>query len=473
MAKKNFTITTVATAPSPATSGTSLVVASGTGSLFAINEPAIVFPVNNQPLVSNAEIVTVTNVNVDTLTITRMQEGTSAREIVAGDIIIQGITAKDWNDLITLVNGKITAFADPNADRIVFWDDSAGAFAALTASTGLTISGTDMTVRSASTTQTGIVELATTAETETGTDATRAVTPDSLHDMTTLAGAAWMLDEDNMASNSDTKVASQQSIKAYVDSKGYTWKGEWVTATAYAVNDTVEYGGSGYICIVAHTSGTFATDLTNGKWEMFVEGVSADSIASTIHGATAKTTPVDADEVGLIDSAASNVLKKLTWSNIKATLKSYFDTVTTTLTNKTLLSPKINEDVALTSTSTELNYVDGVTSAIQTQLNSKQGDIKFTLLASGKVTDTTNGVTISNIGNSGIYLIFTEGWAASTSGKAGFAICSNISGGYGYVDTIKSGTYSGTVTMPSATSINIKPYNGDGCIYSILRLALW
>ena len=336
MAKKNFTITTVATAPSPATSGTSLVVAAGTGSLFALNEPAIIFPVNDQPLVANAEIVMVTNVSTDTLTITRTQEGTSARTIVAGDIIIQGITAKDWNDLITLVSGKITAFADPNADRIVFWDDSAGAFAALTASTGLTISGTNMTVRTSSATQTGIVELATTAETETGTDATRAVTPDGLHDMTTLAGASWFLDEDNMASNSAVKTASQQSVKAYVDAKGYTWKGEWVTSTVYAVNDTVEYNGSGYICIVAHTSGTFATDLTNGKWEMFVEGVSADSIASTIHGATAKTTPVDADEVGLIDSAASNVLKKLTWSNIKATLKSYFDSVTTTLTNKTI-----------------------------------------------------------------------------------------------------------------------------------------
>jgi hypothetical protein len=55
-----------------------------------------------------------------------------------------------------------------------------------------------------------------------------------------------------------------------------------------------------------------------------------------------------------------------------------------TFTNKTLTSPKINEDVALTSTATELNildgatlsttelnYVDGVTSAIQTQLNGK------------------------------------------------------------------------------------------------------
>jgi hypothetical protein len=44
---------------------------------------------------------------------------------------------------------------------------------------------------------------------------------------------------------------------------------------------------------------------------------------------------------------------------------------TQTLTNKTLTSPKINEDVALTATATELNYVDGVTSAIQTQIDAK------------------------------------------------------------------------------------------------------
>ena len=36
------------------------------------------------------------------------------------------------------------------------------------------------------------------------------------------------------------------------------------------------------------------------------------------HSATEKTTPADADELGLIDSAASWVLKKLTWANLKA-----------------------------------------------------------------------------------------------------------------------------------------------------------
>ena len=51
------------------------------------------------------------------------------------------------------------------------------------------------------------------------------------------------------------------------------------------------------------------------------------TIGSLLNGATAKTTPVDADVMGLSDSAASNIWKKVTWANIKATLKAYFDTL--------------------------------------------------------------------------------------------------------------------------------------------------
>ena len=46
-----------------------------------------------------------------------------------------------------------------------------------------------------------------------------------------------------------------------------------------------------------------------------------------IDSLTAKTTPVDADEFVLADSTSTFSLKKLTWSNIKATLKTYFDTL--------------------------------------------------------------------------------------------------------------------------------------------------
>lgn len=51
--------------------------------------------------------------------------------------------------------------------------------------------------------------------------------------------------------------------------------GNWATATAYAVQDVVVSTdaatlGNGYACIVAHTSGTFATDLAALKWVKIV-----------------------------------------------------------------------------------------------------------------------------------------------------------------------------------------------------------
>lgn len=46
-------------------------------------------------------------------------------------------------------------------------------------------------------------------------------------------------------------------------------------------------------------------------------------IAPGTHAAPGKTTPVDADEFPVIDSAASNILKKLTFANLKAWVKSW------------------------------------------------------------------------------------------------------------------------------------------------------
>lgn len=47
-------------------------------------------------------------------------------------------------------------------------------------------------------------------------------------------------------------------------------KGQWLTATAYVLGDLVYQAGSQYECIAAHTSGTFATDLSAAKWRIFV-----------------------------------------------------------------------------------------------------------------------------------------------------------------------------------------------------------
>ena len=120
---------------------------------------------------------------------------------------------------------------------------------------------------------------------------------------TAVSGSAF-LDEDNLASDSATKLASQQSIKAYVDA----------TVTAEDLDVTSD-------------SGTIAIDL--------------DSETLTIAGGT-----------GLASTGSSNTITMAIDSTV-TTL-----TGTQTLTNKTLTSPTINSPTITALTATALNLTD-------------------------------------------------------------------------------------------------------------------
>ena len=63
---------------------------------------------------------------------------------------------------------------------------------------------------------------------------------------------------------------------------------------------------------------------TNNTQIATTEFVAAHTTATQIHSATAKTTPADADELGISDSAASWSLKKLTFANLKAWIGGLF-----------------------------------------------------------------------------------------------------------------------------------------------------
>ena len=108
-ALKNFSYSLVATAPSPATSGTSLVVTAGQGSYFpATPFDATIWPSGVQPTNTNAEIVRVTNVSTDTFTITRAQYGTTAQSIAVGYQIAQTVDANLLNQLAPLSGATFT-----------------------------------------------------------------------------------------------------------------------------------------------------------------------------------------------------------------------------------------------------------------------------------------------------------------------------------------------------------------------------
>ncbi|WP_027060545.1 hypothetical protein [Mesorhizobium loti] len=107
------------------------------------------------------------------------------------------------------------------------------------------------------------------------------------------------------------------------------------TVTSYSANTLVMnidlIGGSGTktdwtINLVGQPGAV--TSVNGATGAVFIEAVT--------HAATSKATPVDADELPLVDSAASNILKKLTWANLKATLLAAA-TFTTSLTGPLLV----------------------------------------------------------------------------------------------------------------------------------------
>lgn len=117
-AHKNFAYSTVLTAPSPASSGTSVVVQSGDGAKFpTVSFNALIWPSNAQPTTANAEIVRVTAISTDTFTITRTQESTSARTVVVGDQIAAIASAKTFTDIENFLPNNLTGSFNFNAPQ--------------------------------------------------------------------------------------------------------------------------------------------------------------------------------------------------------------------------------------------------------------------------------------------------------------------------------------------------------------------
>lgn len=74
-------------------------------------------------------------------------------------------------------------------------------------------------------------------------------------------------------------------------------------------------------------SNTYVPVFQNGKTKKIAAtslGGGGGSVNDQIHTATSKTTPADADELGIVDSAATWGLKRLTFANLKAWIAGLF-----------------------------------------------------------------------------------------------------------------------------------------------------
>jgi hypothetical protein len=76
-------------------------------------------------------------------------------------------------------------------------------------------------------------------------------------------------------------------------------------------------------------AGTETISVNNGS--ALVDVTLSNVVAQVAKNATNKATPVDADKIGYWDSV-SGALRHMTWANVKATLKTYFDTLYSSIT---------------------------------------------------------------------------------------------------------------------------------------------
>lgn len=92
----------------------------------------------------------------------------------------------------------------------------------------------------------------------------------------------------------------------------------------------------------------------------------AANVAAAIQSAASKSTPVNLDYVGLIDSADSFSLKQLTWDNLKSALQTAFTSVFSTVLDAFSKGTDTTDDITEGSTNlfaSEGNIIDGLDNA--------------------------------------------------------------------------------------------------------------
>lgn len=168
--------------------------------------------------------------------------------------------------------------------------------------------------------------------------------------------------------------------------------------------------------------------------------IATQALGISVAAQTDKATPVDADVMPLSDSAASNVPKKVTWANIKATLKAYFDTL----------------------------YLSGSWAVPGTIGSTTPNTGAFTTISATGAISTTVGTVTSSVANGAAAKAFSFNTSGAYTSTAKLASWANNSVEKASIQ--QDGTFTAAVDIVSTTG-NIVTANGQ-LVYQATAFAL-
>ena len=362
------------------------------------------------------------------------EEGLDRGTMVAQQVAEESDRSIKLSRTNTMTSTEFTVGATDRANKVLAFDASGEI--SVTQELG-TFKGNSATTTTAAFVQRDIVKATTTAQLN---NIYICVADSAIGDTLTDTDHFALLVDAVSAATSATAAASSASAASTSATAATNNGAAQVTlATAQVALATTQAGNA---ASSATTSGNSATASANSATASANSATAAANSADAfddIYLGTKSSDPStdndgDALAAGMLYFNSSNNLLRVyngsSWQNA-AVDTTGFVTVSgvETLTNKTLTSPKINENVAVTSTATELNLLDGK-AATNLALEGKQGGTNFTAsLLVGHATTGTLNSAIRNVGIGGSNLTLGSLTSGNNNVAIGFTAGRNITTG--------------------------------------------
>jgi len=328
-----------------ATSGAAtLNVVGGTGITANANDIAID---NTVVTLTGSQVLTGKTIDVDNNTLSNVEVDNLKSGVLDTDLT--SVAAGDT----TLASAKaIKSYVDTQVATIPTGDITA------------VVAGTGLSGGATSGSATLNIDTATTVDVSTSQTLTNKILTSPVLN-TSISGTAFK-DEDNMSSDSATAVASQQSIKAYVDAQVATVPVGDITEVI-AGTGLSGGGASGAVTLNAEVSASSTNTFTNKTIDADGTGNSITNIEdANIKSAAA----IDATKIadGSVTSTEFQFINSLS-SNAQTQI----DAKQATIDSSNRLNANLIHDGSVDNT--EFGFLDGVTSSIQTQINTANTNI--------------------------------------------------------------------------------------------------